>query len=79
MGRARFAFAWLRGNKRPSPTVNFRLLPQMGVSCSILTHPEVLDLFLQVFDDGILTDAQGGKCVFREAVIIMARNLGSGR
>ncbi len=41
-------------------------------------HPKVLDLFLQIFDDGILTDSQGRKCNFREAVIILTSNLGSG-
>jgi ATP-dependent Clp protease ATP-binding subunit ClpA len=41
-------------------------------------HPKVLDLFLQVFDAGILTDAQGRKCDFRESVIILTSNLGSG-
>jgi len=38
-------------------------------------HPEVLDLFLQIFDAGTLTDAQGRKCDFREAVILFGRNL----
>jgi ATP-dependent Clp protease ATP-binding subunit ClpC len=41
-------------------------------------HPKVLDLFLQIFDAGTLTDAQGRKCDFREAVIILTSNLGSG-
>ncbi len=41
-------------------------------------HPRVLDLFLQIFDEGTLTDAQGRKCDFREAVIILTSNLGSG-
>jgi ATP-dependent Clp protease ATP-binding subunit ClpC len=41
-------------------------------------HPKVLDLFLQIFDDGTLTDAQGRKCDFRESVIILTSNLGSG-
>ena len=41
-------------------------------------HPQVLNLFLQVFDEGALTDAQGRKCDFREAVIILTSNLGSG-
>lgn len=41
-------------------------------------HPRVLDLFLQVFDEGILTDSQGRKCNFREAVIILTSNLGMG-
>ncbi len=41
-------------------------------------HPRVLDLFLQIFDEGTLTDAQGRKCNFRESVIILTSNLGSG-
>jgi ATP-dependent Clp protease ATP-binding subunit ClpC len=41
-------------------------------------HPKVLDLFLQIFDEGTLTDAQGRKCDFRESVIILTSNLGSG-
>jgi ATP-dependent Clp protease ATP-binding subunit ClpC len=41
-------------------------------------HPKVLDLFLQIFDEGKLTDAQGRKCDFREAVIILTSNLGTG-
>lgn len=41
-------------------------------------HPRILDLFLQIFDEGRLTDAQGRKCDFRESVIILTSNLGSG-
>jgi len=41
-------------------------------------HPRVLDLFLQIFDEGTLTDSQGRKCNFRESVIILTINLGSG-
>ena len=33
-------------------------------------HPRVLDLFLQIFDEGTLTDSQGRKCDFRESEII---------
>jgi ATP-dependent Clp protease ATP-binding subunit ClpC len=40
-------------------------------------HQRVLDLFLQIFDEGTLTDAQGRKCDFREAVIILTSNLGA--
>ncbi len=40
-------------------------------------HPKILDLFLQIFDEGMLTDAQGRKCDFRESVIILTSNLGS--
>jgi ATP-dependent Clp protease ATP-binding subunit ClpC len=41
-------------------------------------HPRVLDVFLQIFDEGTLTDANGRKCSFRNAVIILTSNLGSG-
>lgn len=41
-------------------------------------HPRILDLFLQIFDEGILTDSQGRKCSFRESVIILTSNLGMG-
>ncbi|MCX6972371.1 MAG: ATP-dependent Clp protease ATP-binding subunit [Verrucomicrobia bacterium] len=41
-------------------------------------HPRVLDIFLQIFDEGTLTDASGRKCGFRNAVIILTSNLGSG-
>ena len=42
-------------------------------------HPRVLELFLQIFDEGTLTDAQGRKCDFRESVIILTSNLGTGQ
>ena len=41
-------------------------------------HPRVVDLFLQIFDEGTLTASQGRKCNFRESVIILTSNLGSG-
>jgi ATP-dependent Clp protease ATP-binding subunit ClpC len=40
-------------------------------------HPAVLNLFLQVFDDGRLTDAQGRTAYFSDATIIMTSNLAS--
>lgn len=40
-------------------------------------HPRILDLFLQVFDEGILTDSRGRKANFRETVIILTSNLGT--
>ena len=40
-------------------------------------HPAVWDLFLQVFDDGRLTDAQGNTADFRHAIIILTSNLGA--
>ncbi|MBI2842962.1 MAG: ATP-dependent Clp protease ATP-binding subunit [Armatimonadetes bacterium] len=39
-------------------------------------HPDVLNLFLQVFDDGRLTDSHGRPASFREAIIMMTSNLG---
>ncbi len=40
-------------------------------------HPEVLDLFLQIFDDGQLTDARGHRVSFTDTVIILTSNLGT--
>ncbi|MCX7738859.1 MAG: AAA family ATPase [Hydrogenothermaceae bacterium] len=40
-------------------------------------HPRVFDLFLQVLDDGRLTDSQGRTVNFRNTVIIMTSNIGS--
>ena len=41
-------------------------------------HPDVFGLFLQVFDDGRLTDGQGRTVNFANSVIIMTSNVGSG-
>ena len=38
-------------------------------------HPDVLSLFLQIFDTGYLTDASGRKISFRNAYIIMTSNI----
>lgn len=40
-------------------------------------HPKVLDIFLQLFDEGVLTDSRGQKCNFRETVIFLTSNLGA--
>lgn len=40
-------------------------------------HPEVLDIFLQIFDDGVLTDSHGRHVSFADTVIILTSNLGS--
>lgn len=39
-------------------------------------HPDVFNLFLQIMDDGRLTDSQGRKVDFKNTVIIMTTNLG---
>jgi hypothetical protein len=40
-------------------------------------HPEVLNVMLQLLDDGRLTDGKGRTVDFRNAVVIMTSNLGS--
>ena len=40
-------------------------------------HPYVLNLFLQVFDEGWLTDGRGKRIYFSDTVIIMTSNLGA--
>ena len=40
-------------------------------------HPEVLNVLLQVLDDGRLTDGKGRTVDFKNAVVIMTSNLGS--
>jgi type VI secretion system protein VasG len=40
-------------------------------------HPEVLDLFFQVFDKGVLDDAEGREVDFRHSLIILTSNVGS--
>ncbi len=40
-------------------------------------HPDVFKLFLQVFDDGRLTDNKGTVVSFKNTLIIMTSNLGS--
>lgn len=42
-------------------------------------HPEVLDIFLQIFDEGCLTDSHGKRASFTETVIILTSNLGAKR
>lgn len=42
-------------------------------------HPDVLNVLLQILDDGIATDAQGRRVSFENAVIIMTSNAGSDR
>ncbi len=40
-------------------------------------HPDVFNMLLQILEDGILTDAQGRKVDFKNAVIIMTSNVGA--
>ena len=40
-------------------------------------HPDVFNVFLQILDDGRLTDSQGRVVDFKNVIIIMTSNLGS--
>ena len=41
-------------------------------------HPRVMDLFLQVFDEGRITDSKGRLVDARNAIFIMTSNIGAG-
>ncbi|MBE9235467.1 ATP-dependent chaperone ClpB [Anabaena aphanizomenioides LEGE 00250] len=40
-------------------------------------HPDVFNIFLQILDDGRVTDSQGRTVDFKNAIIIMTSNIGS--
>lgn len=40
-------------------------------------HPEVFNIFLQILDEGHLTDSQGRTVSFKNTIIIMTSNIGS--
>ncbi len=42
-------------------------------------HPDVFNVFLQILDDGRLTDGQGRTVDFRNTIVIMTSNVGSHR
>lgn len=42
-------------------------------------HPDVMHMFLQVLDDGRFTDGQGRTVSFKDAIIIMTSNAGTGK
>lgn len=41
-------------------------------------HPDVLNMFLQILDDGRLTDSKGRTVSFKDTIIIMTSNAGQG-
>lgn len=41
-------------------------------------HPDVMHMFLQILDDGRLTDSQGRMVSFKDTIIIMTSNAGTG-
>lgn len=42
-------------------------------------HPRILDKFLQILDDGVLTSGRGDRVYFSEALIVFTSNLGTFR
>jgi ATP-dependent Clp protease ATP-binding subunit ClpB len=42
-------------------------------------HPDVFNVFLQILDDGRLTDGQGRTIDFKNTIVIMTSNIGSHR
>jgi ATP-dependent Clp protease ATP-binding subunit ClpB len=40
-------------------------------------HPEVFNVFLQIFDDGRLTDSKGRTVDFKNTIIVLTSNIGS--
>ncbi|MEK6829565.1 MAG: ATP-dependent Clp protease ATP-binding subunit [Nanoarchaeota archaeon] len=42
-------------------------------------HPDIFNIFLQVLDDGVLTDSTGREINFKNTIIIMTSNIGTDR
>ncbi len=66
------------GFERGSPLLDF--VPENPFSVVLLdeiekAHPDVHKFFLQLFDDGSVTDAQGRRVSFADTIIIMTSNL----
>jgi ATP-dependent Clp protease ATP-binding subunit ClpC len=40
-------------------------------------HPDVFNMLLQIFEDGVLTDAKGRKVSFRNTIIMLTSNIGA--
>jgi len=40
-------------------------------------HPDIMNMLLQILEDGVLTDSQGRKVNFKNSVIIMTSNVGA--
>ncbi|MEW6277058.1 MAG: ATP-dependent Clp protease ATP-binding subunit [Candidatus Eremiobacterota bacterium] len=66
------------GHDKPSPVLaRLRSQPHSVVLLDEVekAHPEVFDLFLQVFDDGRLTDARGRATDLRQCIFVLTSNL----
>ena len=62
-------------------TEKIRRKPYSVILCDEIekAHPDVLNVLLQILDDGELTDAHGRKVNFENTVIVMTSNAGSDR
>lgn len=60
-------------------TEQVRRHPYSVILCDELekAHPDVLTIFLQILDEGILTDGQGRTVSFANTILIMTSNIGS--
>lgn len=60
-------------------TEGIKRRPYQIVLCDEIekAHPDVFDIFLQIFDDGRLTDGKGTTVDFTNTIFIMTSNIGS--
>jgi len=60
-------------------TEQVRRNPYAVILCDEIekAHPDVHNIFLQIFDDGVLTDGQGRVVSFANTIIIATSNIGS--
>ncbi len=60
-------------------TEQVRRNPYSVILCDEIekAHPDVFNLFLQILDEGHLTDSQGRNVSFKNCIIIMTSNIGS--
>ena len=42
-------------------------------------HPDIWGILLQIMEDGMVTDAQGRKADFKNAIVVLTSNVGAGR
>ncbi|MBR6916954.1 MAG: ATP-dependent Clp protease ATP-binding subunit, partial [Clostridia bacterium] len=42
-------------------------------------HPDVRNILLQIMENGVLTDATGRECDFKNTIVIMTSNIGAGK
>ncbi|MFZ1685323.1 MAG: AAA family ATPase, partial [Candidatus Zixiibacteriota bacterium] len=71
---------WTEGDDTPGRLTN--LVQEHPFSILLLdevekAHPQVLDLFLQILDEGFVTDAFGHRVSFRNLIIIATSNAGA--